>query len=323
MSENNMENKESGEDKKVVADRFLNDARKKVVDKLEGVKSSIQKDIDKMGENIAKEIFVSYKLDRPGVKGFKDGGGKEEDISAKFSRDKKGAQKKIEKINNFSDQVYIDKSLQNSRFAQKDRGEKRKLDLMSPVKKVSARFGEKRESVLDSHGYDEATIKKMEKIEERALRLNKYKKKVKKNKEQIKGKIKNKKSGGGDKFKEATGRFLKKCYENAIGSWTLSMFGVYIYIFLLQIPQFNKFFCPIGQEWVPAMIKRKDPKEAKKIGDKIAIVEKPLIGCCCTFHLFLLIIIVFIIYVILNPGKFGWEFLKDFVKDILGRDYED
>jgi wobble nucleotide-excising tRNase len=153
--------------------------------------------------------------------------------------------------------------------------------------------------------------------------LDKAKKKAKENRKQSKGKVKGEKSGKVNKFKEATGKFLKKCYENAIGSWTLSMFGVYIYIFLLQIPQFNKFFCPIGQEWVPAMIKRKDPKEAKKIGDKIAIVEKPLIGCCCTFHLFLLIIIVFIIYVILNPGKFGWEFLKDFVKDILGRDYED
>ncbi len=92
------------------------------------------------------------------------------------------------------------------------------------------------------------------------------------------------------------------------------MFYVYLHAFLHNI--FPKYFCPLGEEHVPENIKSTSPKEAKEMGKKIGIVEKPAVGCFCAMHLFIIIIIVAIIYFILNPLEVAWNFLTEWLESI-------
>lgn len=112
---------------------------------------------------------------------------------------------------------------------------------------------------------------------------------------------------GSSEIKLATDNLLKSMIRMVVPSWSLSMFYVYLHVFLRSI--FPDYFSKLGHEWVPANIKKSNPNEAAKIGDRIGIAEKPAVGCCCVFHLFIIIIIVAIIYFILNPWGVVWDFL--------------
>ena len=69
-------------------------------------------------------------------------------------------------------------------------------------------------------------------------------------------------------------------------------------------------------------MKKTSPEEAEKIGNKIGIAEKPAVGGACLSQLFLIIFIIMVIYCIVHPKQFAWEFLKDFVKNVLNIKYE-
>jgi hypothetical protein len=120
-------------------------------------------------------------------------------------------------------------------------------------------------------------------------------------------KIEQTSKGGKSKIKLATDNILKSMIRIVIPSWSISMFYVYLHVFLRNI--FPDYFSKLGHEWVPINIKKNYPEQAEKIGDKIGIAEKPAVGCCCVVHLFILIIIVAIIYFILNPLEVLWNFL--------------
>ncbi len=141
-------------------------------------------------------------------------------------------------------------------------------------------------------------------------RLNAQKFQDKKAKIGIAGKAKK----GFNKLKMATDNLLKSMIRVTIPSWSLSMFYVYIHVFLSGV--FSSMFSPLGHEWVPNTIKQSDPELAKRTGDRIGLAEKPLVGCCCFIHLVIIIIIIAIIYFILHAWEVAWEFLKDWLSSI-------
>ncbi len=106
----------------------------------------------------------------------------------------------------------------------------------------------------------------------------------------------------------STDGFLKKAWELALASFTLSMFYVYIHVFLHQI--LPKHFGELGQEWVPLEIKKSDSGKAQEIGKKIGIIEKPGVGCCCIFHLVVTILICAVIYFVINWDEVAWLWLE-------------
>ncbi|MDD3711587.1 MAG: hypothetical protein PHP37_03250 [Patescibacteria group bacterium] len=116
---------------------------------------------------------------------------------------------------------------------------------------------------------------------------------------------------GGSKIsgiRSVTDAFLKKAWELSLESYTLSVFYVYIHVFLHQ--NFPKYFCELGQEWVPSKIKKIDPEKAQKIGKKIGMIEKPGAGCCCVFHLVVIMLIYTIIYFMIHWGEVAWNWFK-------------
>ena len=116
-------------------------------------------------------------------------------------------------------------------------------------------------------------------------------------------------SGSYGKMRMATDRILQSAWRLAVPSWSLSLF--YVYVHTLLSLQFSKKFSPLGHEWVPTNIKRTNEELAKKIGNKIGMAEKPLAGACCAVHLFLIIIILVLIYIITNPIDFGLEVIRE------------
>lgn len=110
-------------------------------------------------------------------------------------------------------------------------------------------------------------------------------------------------------------KFLKSAWLNVVATLTLSMFWVYIHAVLSLLSP--KFFCKLGQEWVPEEVKKMSPKKAKDIGGKIGVIEKGAAGCCCFLHLFI-IIIAFLVMLLTPPISFviapyiAWEWLSSF-----------
>jgi len=110
---------------------------------------------------------------------------------------------------------------------------------------------------------------------------------------------------------------LKNAWLDAIPTFTLSVFWVYAHAVLSLISP--KFFCKLGQEWVPQEIKKTSPKKAKEIGGKISVIEKGATGCCCFLHLFI-IVIAFLMMLLTPPISFfiapyiAWEWISQFFK---------
>ncbi|MFA7365317.1 MAG: hypothetical protein WCZ12_03105 [Patescibacteria group bacterium] len=118
-------------------------------------------------------------------------------------------------------------------------------------------------------------------------------------KEELKGAAKGDSAGGAEMgSRMALDQLLKSAWINIFTTFTLSMFWVYIHVFLGMI--FPKFFCKLGQEWVPKNIKMAAPDQADKIARRIGIAEKGLTGCCCFFHV-ILILVAFIMILLTPP----------------------
>jgi hypothetical protein len=142
-------------------------------------------------------------------------------------------------------------------------------------------------------------------------------KKEKKDSER-RSKVGGKSKGSGSKSagaKVALDNFLKQAWLNVVTTFTLSMFWVYIHVFLGMI--FPKLFCKLGQEWVPKEIKMTAPEQADKVARRIGTAEKGFTGCCCFIHFFL-IIIGFVIILLTPPvsvfiaAYLSWDFISSF-----------
>ena len=125
-------------------------------------------------------------------------------------------------------------------------------------------------------------------------------------------------ASGIEKLTKAIDELLKAAWENLIDSFGLTLLYIYLHWFMHQL--FPKFFCDLGQEWVPKKVKSVAPDKAKIIGKKIGLAEKGLVGCTCVILLFAFIFAVFstiLLLVILFPHIFVvgllWEIAKDLV----------
>jgi hypothetical protein len=110
---------------------------------------------------------------------------------------------------------------------------------------------------------------------------------------------------GIEKFTKAVDELLKSAWENLIDSFGLTLLYIYFHWFMHQL--FPKFFCDLGQEWVPAEVKEVSPDAAKAMGKKVGLVEKALVGWTCLILLVSCLQMIIIIYLILN----AWGIIVD------------
>ena len=129
-------------------------------------------------------------------------------------------------------------------------------------------------------------------------------------------------ASGIEKLTKAIDELLKAAWENLIDSFGLTLLYIYFHWFMHQL--FPKFFCDLGQEWVPAQVKTVAPDKAKIIGKKIGLAEKSLLGCTCLaliFAFIMSIIITLLSLIIVAPqivmGMAIWELIKDWVTSIV------
>ncbi len=111
------------------------------------------------------------------------------------------------------------------------------------------------------------------------------------------------------KIKLFFNKLLKNSILQSISTFSLSLFYSYIHLFLCD--KFPQFFGQPGGEWVPDEIQKSNPKEAKKIGDKVKVFEKPALCCACILHLLIIVYIIVLIYFILFPRLVAWTWLVD------------
>ncbi|MEI6835387.1 MAG: hypothetical protein WCK59_01005 [Candidatus Falkowbacteria bacterium] len=89
-------------------------------------------------------------------------------------------------------------------------------------------------------------------------------------------------------FLETTDGLLKAAWENLIPSWGLTLFWIDIHAFL------NKALGPwafreLGEEWIPASIKKIDEEKSKEAAAMLRIVEGAGCGCLNLGCLFIII----------------------------------
>lgn len=127
-------------------------------------------------------------------------------------------------------------------------------------------------------------------------------------------------ASGIEKLTKAIDELLKAAWENLIDSFGLTLLYIYLHWFMHQL--FPKFFCDLGQEWVPKEVKSVAPDKAKIIGKKIGLAEKGLVGCTCIMLLWAMVMFIFInilLLAILFPHIFAigllWDIVKEWVAD--------
>lgn len=108
-----------------------------------------------------------------------------------------------------------------------------------------------------------------------------------------------------------TSKLLQQAWLNAIDSLSLSLFWVYIHIFLSFVLG-EKLFCKLGHEWIPESIKQKSPKKAKTIGDKFGIGEWVIVGIVGLIHLAIIGSIALFLFLMIHWYSLGtWEKIKE------------
>ncbi|MEI7451678.1 MAG: hypothetical protein WCK37_00565 [Candidatus Falkowbacteria bacterium] len=107
-----------------------------------------------------------------------------------------------------------------------------------------------------------------------------------------------------NKIKEGTGKLLKQFWLDIPASFGFTILFIDLFYLLWKI--LPDWFGKPGHEWVQAEIAKTSPEEAKKVGDKISLVEN--LGCCCVNipGCFVLLLLIVIIYAMLHPVEFGW-----------------
>jgi hypothetical protein len=84
------------------------------------------------------------------------------------------------------------------------------------------------------------------------------------------------KSSGISPVRIATDNLLKGAWTNLITSWGLTLLYIDLHFFLNKVVG-EKFFGPLGKEWIPVKIKRAGGAQADKVGGLIKISET--MGC--------------------------------------------
>lgn len=135
-----------------------------------------------------------------------------------------------------------------------------------------------------------------------------------KSRQEVLAKLDTTKDQASSGVKIATDKFLKQSILNVFTTFSLSLFYSYAHVFLNAV--FPKFFSPLGHEWVPDEIKKSNPELAAKMGKKIGIAEKGLIGCGCFLHTVIIVGFCVIVYYMFNKWDLLVEAVSAWVKGI-------
>ena len=110
-----------------------------------------------------------------------------------------------------------------------------------------------------------------------------------------------------NKAKDLFKKLLKQSILSAVETFGFSLFYSYFHLFMNMV--LPKFFCAPGEEMVPEEIQKSDPKEAEIVGKRIGVFEHPALCCACILHMFLIVCAITVIYIIIFPRAFAWQWL--------------
>jgi hypothetical protein len=113
-------------------------------------------------------------------------------------------------------------------------------------------------------------------------------------------------------IRKATDGALKFAWENLITSWGLTLLYIDLHVFLNKV--FGpKVFRELGEEWIPASIKKLGDGPTKKAAAMLSLAEKAGCGCLNLGCLFLIIaaftLVAMIVSAALNPWETLWNIL--------------
>ena len=100
--------------------------------------------------------------------------------------------------------------------------------------------------------------------------------------------------------KKLSAQVLQFSWENLLFTFGATIFIIDLLVFLKSV--MPDMICDLGEEWIPENIAKADPEKAKIAAKKLALVEK--MGCACVNCVVftILMILIFLVAVIVNPG---------------------
>lgn len=120
-------------------------------------------------------------------------------------------------------------------------------------------------------------------------------------------------------FRQMTDGFLKGAWENLITSWGLTLLYIDAHVFLSKVFGPSA-FRELGEEWIPASIKKLGDGKTKQAASLLRIVEGAGCGCLnlgCLFLILFIATLISIIGSILSGDlSFIWELFKGAILDL-------
>jgi hypothetical protein len=111
-------------------------------------------------------------------------------------------------------------------------------------------------------------------------------------------------------IRKLTDKLLQGAWQNLLPSWGLTLRWIDTHVF------FNKVFGPkvfreLGEEWIPAGLKKLGDEKGKQAVSLIKVLERSGCGCLNIGCLFLILGILVIISIIADPLGFGLDILSN------------
>lgn len=114
-------------------------------------------------------------------------------------------------------------------------------------------------------------------------------------------------------IRKATDSLLKFAWENLITSWGFTLLYIDIHVFLNQV--FGpKVFRDLGEEWIPAAIKKLGEGKTKSAASMLKIAEGAGVGCLNLGCLVILLFVFVIICIIASALSGDLSVLANFLK---------
>jgi len=109
---------------------------------------------------------------------------------------------------------------------------------------------------------------------------------------------------------DSTSSLLRQAWLYLIPSYGLTLFWINIHAFLNKVLG-NKFFCKLGEEWVPKEVKKKIGEAGKTTSKGLGLLEAGLLGLLDTIVIGAVILIVALIAMAVDYVQHPWKIFFD------------
>lgn len=109
---------------------------------------------------------------------------------------------------------------------------------------------------------------------------------------------------------DSTSSLLRQAWLNLIPSYGLTLFWINTHAFLNKVLG-NKFFCKLGEEWVPKEVKKKIGEAGKTTSRGLGLLEAGLLGLLDTILIGIIFLIVALFAAAADYAYHPWKIFFD------------